>query len=413
MAGLVRVLLLAAALLLAGQSGSAAPFVTVAGRQLIDGDGRPLLIRGINLGNWLMPEGYMFKFRRAKSPRQITAATDRLLGAEASAAFWRAFRQHYVTEDDVRFIASVGFNVVRVPVHYGLLMREGEPPEFEPSFEGEGWALLDRLIAWAGEAGLRVVIDLHAAPGGQTGINHDDGSGYPLLFYVARHQRATVALWRAIAARYAGETAVLGYDLLNEPIAPYHDVALLNPRLEPLYRRIVAAIREVDDNHIVFLAGAQWSSEFGVFGPPFDAKAVYTYHQFWSTPRRAAIAKHIDFANRFQVPIWLGETGEATDAWNRAFRQLHEREGIGWAFWAYKNLDTPSSVVAIERPAGWEGVIAAVDGERPAGAVAAGGGDLGAILAEYLHNTALARCRINASYIASLGLTVPTAPSAP
>ena len=97
---------------------------------------------------------------------------------------------------------------------------------------------------------LHVIIDLHAAPGGQTGVNHDDGPGFPLTFYVPQYRQLTIALWQKLAARYRDETAVLGYDLLNEPISPYSDVAYLNPQLEPLYRDIVAAIRSVDPNHV-------------------------------------------------------------------------------------------------------------------------------------------------------------------
>ena len=75
-----------------------------------------------------------------------------------------------------------------------------------------------------------------------------------------RYRRLTVTLWQALAAHYRDEPAILGYDLLNEPISPYSDEDYLNPRLEPLYREIVAAIRSVDSNHVVLLAGAQWST---------------------------------------------------------------------------------------------------------------------------------------------------------
>ena len=90
-------------------------------------------------------------------------------------------------------------------------------------------------------AGLRVIIDLHAAPGGQTGVNHDDGPGFPLVFYVPHYRRLTVALWRELANRYRDDPTILGYDLLNVTISPYNDMDYLNPRLEPLYREIVAA----------------------------------------------------------------------------------------------------------------------------------------------------------------------------
>ena len=83
---------------------------------------------------------------------------------------------------------------------------------------GDGWRHVDDTIAWARKYGLWVVLDLHAAPGGQTGTNIDDSWGYPWLFESEKAQVDTVALWKRIAARYRDEPSVLGYDLLNEPI---------------------------------------------------------------------------------------------------------------------------------------------------------------------------------------------------
>jgi endoglucanase len=128
----------------------------------------------------------------------------------------------------------------------------------------------------------------------------------------------------------------------------------LNPRLEPFYRDVVAAIRSVDPNHLVFLAGAQWSTSFEVFGRPFDANSVYTYHKFWANPTRDSLQSYLDFSNRWNVPLLIGETGELTNAWNEKFRLLHEQFGIGWCFWPYKNLDSDSAVVSIAKPAKWD-----------------------------------------------------------
>ena len=160
----------------------------------------------------------------------------------------------------------------------------------------------------------------------------------------------TVKLWRRSPSAIAGNPAILGYDILNEPIAPYHDVATLNPRLEPFYREVTTAIREVDPGRIVFLAGGQWSSSFDMFGPPFADNLAYTYHLFWASTKRDFIQRHLNFSNRYDVPMFLGETGELTDEWNDRFRKLNETHGIGWSFWTYKNLDTPSTVVSIPRP---------------------------------------------------------------
>src|SRR6185503_6261396 len=116
--------------------------VHIEGKNFIAPDGSTLHIKGISLGNWLMPEGYMFKFEVAKSPRQIYGAFERLLGPERARAFWIEYRERYIAEDDIRFIKSVGFNTVRIPLHWDLFMTG------DGTMTGPGWALLDRLMGW-------------------------------------------------------------------------------------------------------------------------------------------------------------------------------------------------------------------------------------------------------------------------
>ena len=380
-------------------------FIRAQGTRLVDSRGQAFAIKGINLGNWLVPEGYMIQFKRAKSPREIAAVVEALVGAESAARFWETFRDTYITEDDIRFIKAAGFNTVRVPLHFNLFVTSDEGGD---RFEGPGWRLIDRLIGWCRAAGLRVIVDMHAAPGGQTGVNHDDGVGFPLTFYVPHHKRVTVALWREIAARYRDEPTLIGYDLLNEPISPYSDERYLNPKLEPFYRDIVTAIRSVNKNHVVMLAGGQWSSSFAMFGRPFDSNVVYTYHQFWADPTRKSIQRFVDFSNRWQVPLLIGETGEATDDWNDKYRRLHERFGIGWSFWAYKNLDSRSTVISVAKPEGWD-LIANIDAVdiKPGWQSPVSRERAQAMLDTYLDNIRLKNGRINASYLASLGLAAP------
>src|SRR5947209_14088700 len=252
-------------------------FVTTHGKELVTPDGRPLVLKGIGIGNWLVPEGYMFKFKSANSPRLIQAVLNELVGEDEARRFWKAYLDTYVTEDDIRFIKQSGFNSVRVPFDYRLFVTEDEPRKLD----GVGYELLDRVVGRSRKEGLYVILDMHAAPGGQTGDNIDDSWGYPFLFESAESQDLTVRIWRKLAERYKDEPAVIGYDLLNEPIPHFFDAAYFNPKLEPVYRKIVAGIREVDKNHIVFLGGAQWDTNFKVFGPAFDDKAAYTCHKLW------------------------------------------------------------------------------------------------------------------------------------
>jgi aryl-phospho-beta-D-glucosidase BglC (GH1 family) len=385
-----------------GVLASPSEFIRVDGRHLSDGNGRRFAVKGINLGNWLVPEGYMFKFKQALAPKEIEGVVESLVGPEQAALFWREFRDVYVGEDDIRFIKAAGFNTVRVPLHWRLFVAPGEGGE--DRFEGPGWVLLDRLVQWCRNAGLRVIIDMHAAPGGQTGVNHDDGTGFPLTFYIPRYRELTVALWRALAAHYRDDPTVLGYDLLNEPISPYSDEKFLNPQLEGFYRDIVDAIRSVDGNHLVFLSGAQWGINFDVFGRPFDNNAVYTYHKFWARPTRDAVQSYVNFSYRWNVPILIGETGEADDEWNEKFRRLNERFDIGWCFWTYKNLDSKTSVISIRKPEGWDLIAAAGSGGhglQPDSATAQ------SILDAYLEAAKFKNGRVNGSYLESLSLEVP------
>ena len=281
-------------------------FVHVKGKELVGPDGRPLLLRGINLGNWLVPEGYMFKFQKgAESPRKIQEVFSELIGPEDAAAFWSDYRDSYITRDDIRFIKQCGLNSIRVPFNFRLFTQEGRSGEWNE----EGFALLQRLIEWCDAEGVWVILDMHCAPGGQTGDNIDDSWGYPWLFQSPGLQEQTIALWTRIARRFVNEKAVLGYDLLNEPIATYFDTTSLPGLLEPFYKRAVSAIRAVDTNHVIFLAGSRWDTDFRIFGPPFASGLAYTFHRYWTDTTEREIQEYKEFRDRYNVPIWMGESG--------------------------------------------------------------------------------------------------------
>lgn len=198
-------------------------FVSVSGKEIIYG-GKPVLLRGINLGNWLEPEGYMFKFKKASSTRLINEVISELLGPERANRFWETFRNRYITNEDIAFIKNSGLNSIRIPFDYRLFLSESHPGiNYDTGFK-----LLDRVIGWCKKNNIWVILDLHCAPGGQTGDNIDNGWGYPFLFESTSSQQLTADLWKKIADHYKNEPAVIGYDLLNEPIAPYFNTEKLN-----------------------------------------------------------------------------------------------------------------------------------------------------------------------------------------
>jgi len=384
-------------------------FISVRGKEIIGPDNKPFLIRGTNLGNWLVPEGYMFKFKSVNSPRLINEALLELLGPEETKIFWEKYQDAYITAGDIHFLKASGMNSIRIPFNYRLFTNENYCGQNNPN---RGFELLDRVISWCKTEGIYVILDMHCAPGGQTGDNIDDGYGYPFLFKSKAMQQLTANIWKRIAAHYANETTVMGYDLLNEPIATYFNADEFNPYLEPLYKEITKAIRTVDKNHILFLGGAQWDSNFKVFGRPFDSKLVYTFHKYWTEPVQKVIQDYIDFRDKYNVPIYCGETGENKDEWIKDFRVLLEKNDIGWHFWPYKKMDNTSGVITFDLPPNYDKLIDYTEQPRAdfaaiRKAAPADREQIKKALYDFINNSKFENCRANKGYIEALGLKVP------
>jgi endoglucanase len=379
-------------------------FISVRGKEFVLPDGKPIFLKGINLGNWLLPEGYMFEFKRVNSPQRIYEAFNQLIGEAEARKFWKQFQENYITLEDIKFIKKAGFNSVRVPFSYRLFVSTDNPQKLE----GIGYELLDKVINWCKQEGLSVVLDMHAAPGGQTGDNIDDGYGYPFLFESAEDQELTIKIWQKLATLYKDETIIIGYDLLNEPIAHFFDKDYFNPKLEPFYQRITAAIRAVDKNHILFLGGAQWNSNFKVFGAPFDKKLVYTFHKYWTATDQAVIQEYVDFSNKYNVPLYMGESGENTYEWIDSFRKLLEKNQIGWCFWTFKRLNANATIASIKKPTDWDEIVKFTENPRntfeEVRKARPPKEKIDKALQEYLEQIKLANCKINEEYLTSLGL---------
>lgn len=378
-------------------------FVRVKGTKLITPAGEKLLLRGINLGNWLEAEGYMFLFEGGpQSPREIETFFNELIGPDAAQAFWTTYRQRYITKSDIDFIRGSGLNSVRIPLHYKFFLDSNQ-----------GFQLLDPVIDWCRQASLWVILDLHCAPGGQTGANIDDSWGYPWLYESPAEQERTVAVWRRIAEHYSSEPTVLGYDLLNEPYPKFPGTGDYNARLVAIYKQIIAGIRQVDRSHIIVLGGAQWDTNFNIFDWPMDSKVIYTFHSYWNPPKEETIQAYVTFRDQNNAPLWLGESGENTDAWIHDFVQVLEQNHVGWCFWPYKKIEKPSCMVSIPKPQYWDEITKFAKLPPGTGSAAARTAARPSLehsrqaLQSLLENIQFENCRVNPGYLQALGLTVP------
>ena len=383
-------------------------FISVEGKEIIGTDNKPFLIKGTNLGNWLIPEGYMFKFTDINSPKLINQAFMEMIGSDETRVFWQKYLDNYITRADIHYLKSTGMNTIRVPFSYRLFTEEDYLGENNPD---RGFELLDRLIGWCKAESIYVILDMHSAPGGQTGDNIDDGYGYPFLFQSESCRALTIKIWTRIANHYKNETTIMGYDLLNEPIAHYFKKEELNPYLEPFYKKLTKAVRTVDQNHLVILGGAQWDSNMHMFGPPFDSKVVYTFHKYWTkTTTKDVVQEYIDYRDKYNVPIYCGETGENNDEWVGSFRKMLEENNIGWTYWPYKKMDNISGIITFNRPMGYDTIINYTEKKRTSfedirKAAPTNREQVKQALYQMLENCRFENCTPNTGYIEALGLS--------
>lgn len=385
-------------------------FVHVSGPYLIEPNGDTLHIVGTNLGNWLNPEGYMFGFQKCNSYGMINQMFCELVGPQTTAQFWREFKENYITRQDIEFIAATGANTIRLPFHYKLFTNEDYMGNDSPLAGGEGFARIDSVVSWCKDNGLYLILDMHDAPGGQTGDNIDDSFGYPWLFENDEAQELYKNIWRNIASYYKNEPTILGYELINEPLPHYlENKDELNKLVEPLYKEVTAVIREVDTNHIILLGGPQWNSNFEPFTDwSFDNNIMYTCHRYGGPATKEAIQSYIDFRDKTQLPMYMGELGHNTMQWQADFSRTMRENNIGYTYWPYKKMGD-SCMNGFERPEGWQAIIDFSNADRSTYELArnARPDQVASVvmMQQLLINVCIANCQPQVAYIESMELS--------
>lgn len=370
-------------------------FLHAHGTKILDGSGKELLLSGWGLGNWMLLEGYMWNSAgsvRLDRSRRIIQVIKELTGSDYAKSFFHRYYRSYITRSDIKAMADLGYNSVRIPMHWNLFMKE----ELGVSFVEEGFELLDECIKWCKEYGIYVFLDLHAAPGGQTGANIDDSiDDIPRLFMDEEAYEKGVAFWAEIARRYKDETIIGGYDLLNEPIRPDNGGTLKNydyllPKLIAFYDDCIAEIRKVDPNHMISIEGHHWSTDTSVFFKKYDDNSVFHFHRYACPPTKESFNEFLEISQRLEVPLWLGETGENHLQWFSAMYPLAHELGIGYNLWPWKKMNCVNSPCCVEQPKDWDLII-----HYTKGGVHPGTNKAKEILEEYLENMKYENCTKN------------------
>ncbi|EHO43111.1 glycoside hydrolase family 5 [Caldithrix abyssi DSM 13497] len=343
--------LLLALALMASALDPAFAFIKTKSGMFINAQGKEVFFKGLGLGGWLVPEGYMLHMPGFGSPSSINAQIEDVIGASNADQFWKKYRANYVTRADIQLIASWGFNLIRLPFNYRLLSPEGQPGVYLE----EGFAVIDSLIEWCRAHRLYVVLDMHCAPGGQNADNISDSDGFEArLWTETANQDRTVEIWQKIAQRYANDTTVVGYDLLNEPVLPQGYPAT---ELRSLYMRITSAIRQVDPNHIVFIEGNWYGTDFTSLTPPWDANLSYSFHKYWNETSVATIQSYLNIRKTYGTPLWMGESGENSNHWFASVVQMLEENKVSWCWWTHKKFETITSPFSARLTSGFQSLV--------------------------------------------------------
>ncbi len=376
----------------------------VSGQTIVDAKGNNFVPRGFGVGEWTNTEAYMLewpdgngKFLWYYGDTRIHSTLDTLMGEPAADQYWRTWKDNVSTESDVAKWQSWGVNTVRLSINYHWLSPQ------DGVYLDSGWRWIDQMVKWSRAHHIYVVLCLHAAPGAQNPeLMSDTADGQPHLWTQPDvYQPWAIHIWQAIAERYAGESTVAGYDLLDEPLLSESHPNEGGAVVRAFYVKATAAIRSVDTNHIIFVCGTGWcGSPAGVKAilPIWDDNMVLVFHKYWDNNTLAAIDGYLAIRKKYNVPLWNGETGENTNLWAKGMAHLLEKHNIGWSWWTYKKVNQNTNPCSIPEPANYNQILNYVEGKGPQPPQS----ESDAIMLNLANNSATANCIWNDGLVQAL-----------
>ncbi|WP_031426819.1 cellulase family glycosylhydrolase [Flavimarina sp. Hel_I_48] len=324
-------------------------FLKTDGTRIVNANNENVLLRGIGLGGYMLQEGYMLKVPFSGQQYVFKEHVEELIGAEKTKAFYSAWRENFIQKADIDSLKRWGFNSVRLPMHYNLytLPVYDEPIKGKNTWLETGFALTDSLVNWCRANNMHLILDMHAAPGGQghdVNISDRDPTK-PSLWESHENQQKLTDLWVKLAEKYKDEPVIGAYDIINEPNWSFEvdknengTQDTKNVLLRQLMVNITNAIRKVDQNHIIIIEGNGWGNNYNGVLPPWGDNMVLSFHKYWNNNDQGSIQQFLDYREKYQIPIWLGESGENSNTWFTDAIALMEKNNIGWCWWPLKKL---------------------------------------------------------------------------
>lgn len=347
---------------------SSAQFLKTKATAIVNEKDEPIILRGMGLGGWMLQEGYMFRLSFLGQQYRIKEKITEVVGADKANLFYEQWLLNHTTKKDIDALAAWGFNSIRLPMHYNLytLAVDEEPVKGQHTWINKGFAMTDSLLSWCKANNMYLILDLHAAPGGQGNdlpISDRDPSK-PSLWESEANKEKTIALWKKLAERYANEPWIGGYDIINEPNWGFEDpkndfrgtAEKKNEPLKDLMIAITKAIREVDRKHIIIIEGNGFGNNYRGILPQWDDNMVISFHKYGNFNTDESIKNFLSLRDQYNMPLWLGESGENSNTWFTEAISLVEKHNIGWAWWQEKKMGI-NNPLEIKRPAGYDALL--------------------------------------------------------
>lgn len=334
--------------------------LTVEGKKIINtSNNQEVILNAMNFGNWMVMEGYMMNStNQATSQHEWKEKLSSLIGSSKTETFYNAWLSNYVTQKDIIEVKKWGFNAVRLPLHYEYFINLETPDVWN----NQGFTILDSVLSWCAAANVYAIVDLHAAPGGQSnGDISDYDSTKPSLWESETNKTKTVSLWRKLSERYKDQEWIAGYDLINEPAWNLPN----GTDLRNLYGRITDTIRLNNDNHILFIEGNWYSNDYTGLTPAWDQNMVYVFHKYWSDATTDDIKWITDFRETQNRPIWCGEHGENSNDHFTKIVETFNANGIGFSWWPMKKFESINDFADAKYPLGYTDLLNYLGGTNP------------------------------------------------
>ncbi|HEX8547226.1 MAG TPA: cellulase family glycosylhydrolase [Cytophagaceae bacterium] len=303
-------------------------YTKTSGRNILDGTGNPIYIKGVQIEGWLSVPSHMWG-AGLSGETKIYEGLTQLIGTEKAMNFRKEIVKNFISKDDIAAIKNSGFNTVRVPINHIALDKYYD-----------GWDALDTLVSWCEQYKIYIVLSLHSAPSPQSTLFPADYVfPEPVLWDDAGKRTETVNLWRKIALRYKDKKIIAAYDLLNEPDPPVakKDIFI------SLNKEIIYAIRDVDKDHLLFVEGSSYAKDFSYFSSRLpDNNICYEFHTYnwFGESFDNQLRDFQNFSKLHNVPIINGEFGAVSNSQAASIRREFEdttRHINGWVFWAWKS----------------------------------------------------------------------------